>query len=191
MKQSEIIKQLSDQELKKQLLISQLFLVVISLVLSFFLFDSFANWLLYFRWDVQEIIYYGLLPGLIIVGFDLIVIRIFPKKYYDDGGINQRIFENRSFLYIFYISLIVAVSEELLFRGVLQTSFGYLIASLLFALVHIRYLRKPVLFMSVLFVSLYIGYLFEITGNLNVTITTHFVVDFLLGLIIRFKREVH
>src|SRR5690625_1741473 len=112
---------------------------------------------------------------------------ILPKKYFDDGGINERIFKNQSIFNIFIIALIVAVSEELLFRGLIQTIFGYFIASTLFALVHVRYLRKPVLLISVLLISFYLGYLYEITNNLFVTIFAHFIVDFLLGVIIRYN----
>lgn len=190
MKQSEIMKQLSDKELKQQLLLSQLFIAATAIILSFFLFDTVLDWLLYFNWDIEEIFMYGVLPGITIVVFDLVIIRLFPKEAYDDGGINERIFRNQSVIYIFSISLLVAVSEELLFRGVIQTVFGYFSASILFALVHIRYLKKPVLFISVLLTSFFIGYLFMATENLVVTITAHFLVDFLLGLMIRFKKEV-
>ncbi len=188
--QSEIIKRMTDKELRKQLIFSQLVLLIISLLLSFILFDTMAKWLILFRFNLHEIAYYGVLPGLIIVAIDIILIYLFPKKYYDDGGINDRIFKNRSIIEIFTISLMVAVSEELLFRGVIQTTFGYVIASTIFALVHIRYLKKPVLLLSVLIVSFYIGYIFVLTENLFVTITAHFFVDFLLGLVIRFKGEV-
>lgn len=85
--------------------------------------------------------------------------------------------------------MLVAIAEELLFRGVIQTTFGYLISSTLFALIHFRYLKKPVLLISVLFVSFYIGYIFILTENLLVTITAHFVVDFTLGLVIRFQKR--
>src|SRR5699024_1952914 len=188
MKQSDIIKQLSDKELTEQLILSQFLIAVSALILSFFLFDSVYDWFDYFKWDIHQILVYGFLPALIIVLLDLIVMRIFPKKHYDDGGINERIFKNRSVLYIGIISFIVAISEELLFRGVIQTTFGYFIASLIFALVHIRYLKKPVLLVSVLLTSFLIGYLFKVTENLTVTIITHFFVDFLLGLLIRFKK---
>lgn len=190
MKQSDIIKQLTDKELKQQLILSQCIIIIIAITLSFFLFDSFLDWFTYFQWDLKEILIYGVIPGLIIVGIDLIIIYLVPKEYYDDGGINIRIFRNQSVFYIFSLSLIVAVSEEMLFRGVIQTTFGYVVASLIFALLHVRYLRKPVLFISVLLTSFYIGYLYMITANLVVTITTHFIVDFLLGLMIRFKKEV-
>ncbi|MBP2077831.1 CPBP family intramembrane glutamic endopeptidase [Oceanobacillus polygoni] len=188
MKQTELIKQLSDAELKKQLFLSQGIFLLISIGLSFFLFDSFSNWILYFNWNFHELLMYGVVVGLIIVIIDIFIMWVFPKKYVDDGGINERIFQNQSIPFIFILSLVVAISEELLFRGVIQTEFGYFIASTVFALVHFRYLKKPVLFISVVGISFWIGYLFEITGNLLVTITTHFIVDFLLGLVIRFKK---
>lgn len=188
MKQSEIIKLMSDEELKKQLLLSQFIFLFIGFLLSTFLFNNLSEWLIYFNWDINEIVYYGVVPGLIIVLIDVLLMFVFPKRYYDDGGINERVFKNQSIGYIFILSLVVAVSEELLFRGVVQTTFGYVFASVLFALVHFRYLKKPVLLISVLIVSFYIGYMFEITGNLLVTITAHFTVDFLLGLLIRFQK---
>lgn len=189
MKQSELIKQLSDKELKKQVILSQLIFIVVSIILSLFLFDRMVDWFLYFNWNPKEIFYYGLLPGLIIVSIDLIFMYVFPKRYYDDGGINEKIFKNRSIGDIFTITLIIAVSEELLFRGVVQTTFGYVFASVIFAFVHFRYFKKPILLISVLFISFYIGYMYELTGNLYVTISSHFIVDFLLGLLIRFQKR--
>lgn len=188
MKQSEMIKLMSDEELKKQLLLSQLIFAVLAITLSIFLFENIGEWLLYLNWDIQEIIYYGVIPGLIIVFIDILLMLTLPKRFYDDGGINERVFKNQSIGYIFILSLVVAISEELLFRGVIQTTFGYVFASFIFALIHFRYLKKPVLLISVLFVSFYIGYMFEITGNLLVTITAHFTVDFVLGLLIRFRK---
>jgi len=188
MKQSEIIKQLSDKELKQQLFLSQGLFLVLAIVLSFFFFEGLNEWQLYFRWEPEVIILYGVVPGLIIVLIDIILAVALPKKYYDDGGINERVFKGQPVSFVFMLSLTVAVAEELLFRGVLQTTFGYIIASTIFALVHFRYLTKPVLLISILFISFYIGYLFEITGNLLVTIAAHFTVDFLLGLLIRFQR---
>jgi membrane protease YdiL (CAAX protease family) len=188
MDQSEIVKKMSDSELNKQILFSQLLLFIISVVASFFLFDSMSDWKSHLVWNIKDIYYYGILTGCVIVALDLLLMFIFPKKYYDDGGINARIFKNKPVVYIFVIALVVAICEELLFRGVMQSVFGYIFASVIFALVHVRYLKKPVLFISVLFVSFYIGYMFKITGNLFVTIAAHFTVDFILGLVIRFQR---
>src|SRR5690625_5157555 len=187
MSQKKLIDQMSDRELYQSLIYSQLILFSLALILSIFLFDQISYWLDLFVFNAHQIFYYGCLAGILIVVIDLLLMSIVPKRHFDDGGINERIFKDRSILHIFLIALIVAVSEELLFRGVIQTVFGYIIASTLFALVHVRYLKKPVLLVSVLLISFYLGYLYKITGNLFVTIIAHFLVDFILGLIIRYN----
>lgn len=188
MKQSEMIKQLSDEELIRSLTLSQSFFLVLSFIGSVIFFDSMTDWISLFQLNLNEIIYYGMIPGILIVIIDLILMLFLPKRYYDDGGINERIFKSLNFKEIFFICIFIAVSEELLFRGVIQTTFGYIPASIIFALVHVRYLSKPVLLVSVLLISFFIGYLFEMTGNLIVTILAHFTVDFVLGIIIRYKK---
>ncbi|MFD2045891.1 CPBP family intramembrane glutamic endopeptidase [Ornithinibacillus salinisoli] len=187
MKQSEVIQQLTNKDLKKSLVLSQVLFLLLALVLSLFLFESFFDWFSYFHWKPKEILLYGVASGMIVVFIDIILIHVFPSRYYDDGGINKRIFSSLSFYEIVYVTLIIAIAEELLFRGVIQTTFGYFIASTIFAIVHFRYLKKPILLVSIILVSFFIGYLFELTENLVVTITSHFFIDFLLGLFIRYN----
>ncbi|HEY4602535.1 MAG TPA: CPBP family intramembrane glutamic endopeptidase [Cerasibacillus sp.] len=188
MKQSEIIKQLSDQELKKSLLLTQLSILIFSITISMFVFDQMTDWFLQIKWDLAEIFYYGVIPGIIIILFDIILFLVVPKRHLDDGGINKRLFKSMSFIEIFLFTLLIAIAEEALFRGVLQYTLGYVIASIIFALVHIRYLRKPILFLSVVLVSFFLGYIYKLTGNLLTVITAHFLVDFILGLFIHYKR---
>ncbi|MCA0970312.1 CPBP family intramembrane metalloprotease [Halobacillus litoralis] len=188
-RQAELIRQMSDREVTLQLVITQLILLVTALVVSLFVFDAFwADWLTFFPITIEKWLWYGVFPGVLILLIDLMLMYSLPKKYYDDGGINEKVFENRSVLSILFLTLLIAFSEEMLFRGVLHTSLGYIPASILFAVIHFRYLTKPVLIISVLFVSFLIGYMFEVTGNLTVTITAHFIVDFVLGLWIRFGK---
>src|SRR5699024_12180646 len=125
--------------------------------------DQLSDWQVYFKWQWQEIIYFGLFSGLFIVLIDLIMMKVLPKRMFDDGGINERIFTSLSVNEIVGITMLIAVSEELLFRGVMRTVFGYIFASTLFALMHIRYLRKPVLLVSFLFVIFFMRYLFKVT----------------------------
>lgn len=186
--QREILNRLTDRELTKQLLFSQGLLLFLGILLSLILFDHPAQWLHLFRFNSFEIVYYGVFPGLIVVAVDAVLMYILPERYYDDGGINERIFANRSVMGIVGLVLLIAIAEEVLFRGVLQTTMGYVIASTVFALVHIRYLKKPVLLVSVLLVSFYLGYMFKLTGNLFTTMTAHFIIDFLSGLLIRLKK---
>lgn len=191
MKQSEMIKQLSDQELKKSLLLTQLSLLILAISVSILVFDRVSDWFLQIRWNLEEIFYYGVIPGIIIILFDIILYLVVPKKHLDDGGINKRLFTSMSPIEILFFTLLIAIAEEALFRGVLQYTVGYIIASIIFALVHIRYLRKPVLFLSVVLVSFFLGYIYKLTGNLLTVMTAHFLVDFILGLFIHYKGEVY
>lgn len=188
MKQSEIVKQLTDKELMIQVIFSQLVFITISIISSFLLFEHFTDWLDYFSFNDKAIIYYGVIPALIVVSIDIILSLVLPKHLLDDGGINEKLFKTRTVTEIIFIAAVVAIAEELLFRGVIQTTFGFIIASVVFTLVHIRYLKKPVLLISVLILSFYLGYAYEVTGNLLVTITAHFIIDLLLGLFIRFQK---
>lgn len=191
MKQSDYIKRMDKRELRKHMFISQFFFLVLSFVGSFLLFDSFLDqWMRLFNWNSKDIVFYGVLPGVIVVSIDLLLTYTLPATYNDDDGINEKLFANQPIWFIISISLFVAVAEEMLFRGVIQSTFGYWLASILFALIHFRYLKKPVLLVSILLVSFYLGYLFHLTNNLAVTITAHFIIDVSLGFFIRFKREV-
>lgn len=188
MKQNEIIKRMSDKEITKSIVYTQIIIFSVSIFLSVILFDQFSDWFHFFEWDSWQIFYSGIIPGLLIVLVDLVLMYTLPKKYFDDGGINERIFKNRSIGSIFILTIVIAISEELLFRGVLQSTFGLVFASVLFAIVHVRYLKKPVLLLVIVLISFYFGILFKLTGNLLVTMTAHFVVDFLLGIIIRYQK---
>ncbi|MDT0146945.1 CPBP family intramembrane metalloprotease [Priestia aryabhattai] len=183
--QQELISSMTDAELVKNLYVTQLLICFIALGIGFFTFDSWHSFLQFFELDWASILLYGGGTALLVVGGDMLLMKCVPEHLYDDGGINERLFANRSIPHLALICLIVACSEEVLFRGVIQVQFGLFWASIVFALVHIRYLKKWFLFISVVVLSFLIGLLFWWTENLYVTIFTHFLIDFLLGLQIR------
>lgn len=185
MSQKELIQKISPQDLRKNVLYSQVLFICITIILSFVIFDSMCDWFDLFKWDIKQIMILGVGSGLLIVLVEFILISIIPKHHFDDGGINEKIFKKCSTINIFFLTLIIAISEELLFRGLIQTVFGFWIATILFILMHTRYLLKPVLLILMILMSLFFGLLYEWTDNLAVTISTHFTIDFILGLFIR------
>ncbi|MBU9723991.1 MULTISPECIES: CPBP family intramembrane glutamic endopeptidase [Bacillaceae] len=185
-KQGEIIKQLTDRELLLNLYITQFIILILAFTLSRFLFGTWFYPLELITWDLQAVTL-GVIAGLLVVLLELILVKWLPKHYFDDGGINERVFQKRSFLHIAFISAVVAFSEELLFRGVLQTYLGLLPASIIFALIHFRYLHKPFLFVFTVILSLFLGILYWYTGNLLTVMICHFLIDYLLGIAIRLK----
>ncbi|EPR29728.1 CAAX amino terminal protease family protein [Geobacillus sp. WSUCF1] len=88
----------------------------------------------------------------------------------------------------FFLCAFIAVTEEWLFRGIVQTHWGLWAASAIFAVLHVRYLEKWFLFMVVVLLSLFLGVLYEQTDSLWAAITAHFLIDFVLALHVRLKR---
>ncbi|MFE4350338.1 CPBP family intramembrane glutamic endopeptidase [Peribacillus butanolivorans] len=187
-KQAELIKQLTDKQLLYNLFLTQIILLTLAFFLGIILFNDRSTFFDLFIFNDLNILLFGIPAGIIVVLFDLFMMRVTPLSYQDDGGINERIFSSLSYSMIFVVALVVAISEELLFRGVLQTHLGLLWTSIIFAAVHYRYLFNWFLFLNVLVLSFFIGFLFEWTNNLLVTITAHFLIDFILGVLIRRKQ---
>jgi membrane protease YdiL (CAAX protease family) len=177
----ELIKGATDKELLNSLYLTQIMILIISFILGMFLFDDLEEFINLFIWDLPQIILWGGIFGVAVVLLDLLLMKLLPSHFYDDGGLNERIFRNRSIFQIAFIAAIVAVPEELLFRGIIQTHFGLIPASLIFALVHYRYLFNGYLFLNVIGLSFLIGYIYLQTNNILVTIFMHFLIDFLLG----------
>ena len=188
-KQAELLKSISNETLILNVWLTQVIVVITSLILGFILFDDWASFWGVFQFSDWRILTIGVTVGIGIVLLDFVLMKVLPESFYDDGGINQRIFQSISIPHIIILSLAVAVCEELLFRGVIQTNTNIWIASLIFALVHYRYLFNLFLFCNVTLLSFFIGFLYDQTGNLVVTITVHFIIDCLLGIYMNTYRK--
>ncbi|MEC2075710.1 type II CAAX endopeptidase family protein [Metabacillus fastidiosus] len=186
-KQNELIKQLSDKQIVQQLYFTQILLLFISFILSFFLFDSYADFMDLWKISDYKFIFYGAVVAFIVILLDFIVTKFAPEKLYDDGGINEKLFAKRSVPHIFFLTAFIAFTEEFLFRGVLQTSFGLWTASIIFAIMHFRYVTKWLLFTVVLLTSFLLGIVYEWTDNLYTTIIAHFIIDLLFAIQIRLR----
>ena len=188
-KYEEIINDLSDREILFHLIATQGLLITISVILGAIFFDSFSSFYELFQWSDTRIWTIGGIAGICVVLLDLILMRLLPSSLYDDGGLNVKLFRNKSVWQIALIAAMVAITEEILFRGMIQTHVGLVITSIIFALIHYRYLFNMFLFVNIVALSFFIGFIYQITENLLVTILMHFMIDFLLGVIIRFSKK--
>ncbi|MBS4194530.1 CPBP family intramembrane glutamic endopeptidase [Lederbergia citri] len=181
-RQAEIAKNLTGKELVFHLLLTQSLIILLALILCWILFPDMSTILKLFHWDIVWIVI-GLCSGLTVVALDLVLMKKVPNEYYDDGGINEKIFSGMPIWKIGVLSLLIAFSEELLFRGVIQTHFGFWIASIIFSFIHFRYLSNWYLLLNVSLLSLWIGLIYEWSGQqIFPVIITHFMIDFLLGI---------
>ncbi|MFD1707109.1 CPBP family intramembrane glutamic endopeptidase [Siminovitchia sediminis] len=185
-RQAELIQQLTPRQLTWNLYLTQFILLLISLILGLFLLGQPSDIMNRFQVSLQWI-FWGVINGMAVVLIDILLIKVLPEKYYDDGGINHKIFKTMPTWHIPIVSFVVAFSEELLFRGLLQTAFGLIAASLIFAVIHVRYWSHWYLALNVLLLSVWIGIVYEFADQqLWPVIAMHFTIDFLLGMYIKF-----
>ncbi|MFE1626628.1 CPBP family intramembrane glutamic endopeptidase [Brevibacillus reuszeri] len=116
-----------------------------------------------------------------IVLLSIVMDKYLPKRWQDDGSVNMRIFGSMSPVTTLLVCMAVGVSEEWLFRGVIQTFAGNFWTSLLFTLVHVRYVTKPLMVISVFGTSWLLGMLFTYSGSLWSPIVAHIGIDLLLA----------
>ena len=132
---------------------------------------------------------WGLGLAAIMLVVDLLLTYIVPENSMDDGGINELLFRKRPVWHIIFIAAMVSICEELLFRGAIQHSFGPYWTSILFAVIHVRYLRHYFPTGWVFLSSYGLGYIYILSGSLWAPILCHFVIDLFSGLVIRYRRE--
>lgn len=128
----------------------------------------------------------GIAFTLIVVLINIILTKTLPEDLYDDGGVNEKIFESLPIWHIALLSLIVGFSEELLFRGVIQSFLGVIGTSILFTAIHFRYLKKIVLLTVTFITSLGLG-LLAYYVDWYAAFIAHFLIDFILGIMIRMR----
>lgn len=132
---------------------------------------------------------WGLGLAAAVIAADLLVSRFVPDEAGDDGGVNDRIFQKRPIWHIVVLSLIVSICEETLFRGAIQHNIGPYWTSIVFAVIHVRYLRHWVPTGLVFSISYALGWIYIQTDTLWAPILAHFVIDMVMGFVIRFRRE--
>ncbi|NBI30440.1 type II CAAX endopeptidase family protein [Chengkuizengella marina] len=181
------IDKMSDKMLLYNLYFTQLLTLFIGLIIIFFQERSILE-VLQFPKSYVTALTWGAGFALVVLAFDLLISRWVPDDVSDDGGINERIFKNRPLWHIFLISMIVAICEELLFRGAIQHALGPYWTSILFAAIHIRYLQHWLMTGLVFSISYGLGWIYIQTETLWVPIIAHFLIDFIMGTIIKYKK---
>ncbi|NOU97590.1 CPBP family intramembrane metalloprotease [Paenibacillus sp. LMG 31456] len=181
------IQTLDDRMLLINLYMTQLVVFVIACIIMLFQRPSLGTML-----SLEKGIYipiWGIAFAGVVLLVDILVSRWVPAEVMDDGGINEMIFKNRPLWHIALLSFVVAICEEWLFRGAIQASWGPYWTSILFAAIHIRYLQHWLMTGLVFSISYGLGWIYIQTGSLWTPIVAHFIIDFIMGCIIRYRRE--
>lgn len=137
--------------------------------------------------DSVHFVYWGLGLAVIMLAVDFLLTHIVPEDSMDDGGSTSYCSANGrcGILWLFQRWL---RCEELLFRGAIQHSLGPYWTSILFAVIHVRYLRHWIPTGWVFLSSYGLGLIYIHSGSLWAPILCHFLIDLFSGMVIRYRR---
>jgi len=185
MNQGQGLEPIDSRTLYLSLLITQVILFILVVLLYYLFLDERISLARLFHAEHMLVaIGGGVGLAVVILGINLALMRWAPKEYFDDGGINRRLFEGLAVWQIFLVALGVAFIEEWLFRAVLQNLIGWFWASLVFALIHVRYWSQWMYALLILMTSFAFGFTYAWTDSMWSVILAHFLIDFCMGLII-------
>ena len=131
---------------------------------------------------LQEVTF-GVGSAVIMFMFTLVLGLIWsllvpPEQFADQTAASQQMtIAIGSMASALIVSLLVAVGEEIFFRGALQPIFGLWITSIFFTLLHIQYTLTPAS-VAILILALVLGVLRQ-RFNTTVAIITHFTFNFI------------
>ncbi|MCD9021239.1 type II CAAX endopeptidase family protein [Cohnella silvisoli] len=181
------VDQLNDKMLLANLYVTQALTLIIGI--AWVLFQGRNPFSLLKLPQSNDFALWGAGLAIVVLLFDLGISRFVPEEASDDGGVNDRIFSTRAIWHIAVISLVVSLCEEILFRGAIQYAIGPYWTSIIFAAIHVRYLRHWIPTGLVFSISYGLGWIMIHTGTLWAPILAHFLVDLVMGCIIRLRRE--
>jgi len=182
------IDELDDRTLLINLYLTQALTLIIGLIWVFFQHQNLLS-LLSIPDEIVDVLFWGGGLALAAVAADFFLSRFVPDEFADDGGINEKIFANRPVWHIAVICLIVGFCEELLFRGAIQHAIGPYWTSIIFAVIHVRYLKHWIPTGLVFCISYALGWIYIKTGTIWAPMFAHFLFDFIMGLMIKYRRE--
>ncbi|WP_017472219.1 CPBP family intramembrane glutamic endopeptidase [Amphibacillus jilinensis] len=181
----EIVKQLSAKQLRQAVYFTQMIITGCAGLITIFYRYKGVKFSEFIAFDWKELVYFSVIPAVIILTIDLLLYHYLPNTYLDDHGVNKKIFKNLTLFELLLMTAWIAIAEEWLFRLVIQSQFGIVVSMLTFVILHTRYLKQPLLLLNIICLSLGLSLIMELTGNILTVIVLHFLIDFGLGLYMR------
>jgi len=90
----------------------------------------------------------------------------------------------------FLLALVSAIGEEALFRGAMQSSFGFWITAVIFGITHFPPTKKLRIWPVYAFaIGLFFGALTEISGDILLPVILHFFINFFSFLYLHYRSE--
>lgn len=172
---------INQKELIFTVIIIESLLFIFACVLGYFVR---INPFFLIKFDIQSLLY-SVLFTLILLGTSFLAINVLSKyiKFFQHlkNAYNEiaPIAVTINFGGALIISVFSGFAEEFLFRGILQSLFGIIIASIIFGLFHVSSKKTLSYGLYAIIIGFYFGLLYHFTDNLLVPIIVHCLNNFL------------
>jgi len=175
----------SKKVLLLNIILSQALLVAAILVLKIFIIKENVSVAGFLQFNLNLKSFFITAAGsMLLVLLQVICYKYIPReKYFDE--LNFLLIQKFSLRDLFIIFTTGAIIEEILFRGLLQPFLGIVFSSMVFALIHIRYLTKIYIILEVFLMGIILGVVYQATGLLIVPIICHLLLNFLVAVMIK------
>jgi len=158
------------------LIVSQLLLIVLAVILQFIFNKQLCFEEIFLLNFTTYTIFIGIFSSVLLLLIQLAFFKfISAERLFEQ--INAYLLQNFSLKELSLIFLVGAISEEFLFRATIQPKIGILLGSLIFTVVHFRYLRKILILIEVFIIGLVLGLSYYLTSSIWVPIFCHFLVN--------------
>ncbi|MBC6314941.1 CPBP family glutamic-type intramembrane protease [Listeria grandensis] len=182
------MRNMSKKEITRVFLLQNGLLIVLGIGIIFISTGIFV-WAQELSYDLR-VIFFAVLLACFWAGLNIGLDRLLPKRLTDDGGMNLLIFKDRRPLDILGLCILIGITEEFIFRGIIQFYFGFWASVILFVLVHFRYLNKVYLLFNVTITSIIIAGLFQFSNqNLMAVIIFHILFNFIGALDMKMRYQ--
>jgi len=174
---------ISDKVVVVNLYITQSLLLFIGMTILLFQSQNLLDML---KVADSRLFVWSLLFSGIAVLANLAFTPFVPKQLQEADAMNILLAKRVPLWHLMIICLVVGFVEELLFRGVIQYAIGIYWTSIVFTIIHVHYLRHWILTGMVFLLSYSLGWLYDHTGSLMVSVVAHALYDLIMLCIVRY-----
>lgn len=176
------LKNISRQVLIINILLSQLVLLLAGAGLTWFIYlrNGINITDFFLIKDIRTVLIYSFGGSTLLIIIQLLFIKLVSMERLHEE-INILIFEKLTYIELLFVFLLGAAIEEFLFRLVIQQQIGIILTSIIFVVVHVRYLKKVFVIIEVFLLSFILGYIFIRTGIIWPSVVSHFTVNYVMA----------
>ncbi len=175
--------ELTETTIVINLYITQSLILIIGMCIIFFQSQTLTDALKF--GEATDFVWSAIFCAAVIV-LNVALTPLVPEKDRLHDEMTSKLARRVPLWHLLIICLVVGFCEEILFRGALQYWLGPYWTSILFALIHVHYLKHWVLTGMVFLISYGLGLMYELTGNLWSAIVAHACYDFIMFIFVRY-----